>query len=159
MSRARKPWLLPASMLMALLLGLLPLPDAVEPLRPYWVALVLAYWLLEDHGRIGLGGAFALGLFADLAYGTLLGEQALRLAVMTFILQRFRTQMRFYPMPQQALAICGLLLNDRIVAAAVDFVFGSPQREWLWWCSPVVGALLWPLVFVVLDALRIGRRR
>ena len=159
MSRARKPWLLPASLVMALLLGLLPLPDAVEPLRPYWVALVLAYWLLEDHGRIGLGGAFALGLFADLAYGALLGEQALRLAVMTFILQRFRTQMRFYPMPQQALAICGLLLNDRIVAAAVDFVFGIPQREWLWWFSPVVGALLWPLVFVVLDALRIGRRR
>lgn len=159
MSRARKPWLLPVSLLLALLLGLLPLPEAIVPLRPYWLALVLAYWLLEDHGRVGLGGVFALGLFADLAYGTLLGEQALRLSAMFFILQRFRAQMRFYPMPQQALAICGLLLNDMILASAIDLAFGAPPPPWLAWCSPLVGAVLWPMLFVALDALRVGHRR
>jgi len=159
MSRARKPWLLPVSLLLGLLLGLLPLPAALVPLRPYWLALVLAYWLLEDHGRIGLGGVFVLGLIADLAFGTLLGEQALRLSAMFFILQRFRAQMRFYPMPQQALAICGLLLNDMILAAGIDFAFGGPLPPWTVWCSPLVGAVLWPMLFVALDAARVGRRR
>jgi rod shape-determining protein MreD len=35
--------LLPVSLLLAVLLGLLPLPESVSQLRPYWVALVLAY--------------------------------------------------------------------------------------------------------------------
>lgn len=45
MSRLRdNPWVLPASLVVALLLGLLPLPALLQPLRPYWLALVLAYW-------------------------------------------------------------------------------------------------------------------
>ncbi len=48
MSRLRdKPWVLPASLVVALLLGLLPLPALLQPLRPYWLALVLAYWVIE----------------------------------------------------------------------------------------------------------------
>ena len=48
MSRLRdNPWVLPASLVVALLLGLLPLPALLQPLRPYWLALVLAYWVIE----------------------------------------------------------------------------------------------------------------
>jgi rod shape-determining protein MreD len=158
MSRSRRPWLLPVSLLLALMLGLLPLPQAFQPFRPYWLALVLAYWLLEDHERIGLGFAFCLGLVADIVYGALLGEQALRLCVMTFILQRFRPQLRFFPLPQQSLAIGGLLLNDLIIAGATHFMLGEPVRPWVWWWTPLIGAVLWPPLFVVLDALRLGRK-
>jgi hypothetical protein len=55
---------------------------------------------------------------ADLMYGGILGEQALRLVVLAFILQRFRARMRFFPLSQQALAVGGLLLNDRVISAA-----------------------------------------
>lgn len=159
MSRARRPWLFPASICVALLLGLLPLPTMLQALRPYWLALVLAYWLLEDHERVGLGLAFVIGLFADIAFGNLLGEQALRLTVMTFILQRFRPQLRFFPMAQQALAIGGLLLNDQIIVGAVHFMFGHPIRGWMQWWTPLIGAVLWPPLFVLLDGLRVGRKR
>jgi rod shape-determining protein MreD len=159
MSRARRPWLFPASICAALLLGLLPLPEILQPLRPYWLALVLAYWLLEDHEHVGLGLAFVIGLFADIAFGSLLGEHALRLTVMTFILQRFRPQLRFFPMAQQALAIGGLLLNDQIIVAAAHFMFGQPIRGWMHWWTPLIGAVLWPPLFVLLDGLRVGRKR
>lgn len=158
MSRARRPWLLPVSLAVALLLGLLPLPQVLQPFRPYWLALVLAYWLLEDHERVGLGFAFALGLIADIVFGALLGEQALRLCVMTFILQRFRPQLRFFPLPQQSLAIGGLLLNDLVIAAGMHAMLGEPVRSWLWWWTPLIGAVLWPPLFVALDALRLGRK-
>jgi len=80
MSRLRdNPWVLPASLVVALLLGLLPLPALLQPLRPYWLALVLAYWVIEAPERVGLGIAFASGVVADLLYGGVLGEQALRL--------------------------------------------------------------------------------
>jgi rod shape-determining protein MreD len=158
MSRARNPWLLPLSVVVALLLGLLPLPDLLRPLRPYWLALVVAYWVIEDPDRVGLGFAFAMGLLADLAFGGLLGEQALRLVVMAFILQRFRAQLRFFPLSQQALAIGGLLVNDRVVSAAVHFTLGEPQLPWSFWWAPLLGMLLWGPVFLLLDTFRLGRR-
>ena len=160
MSRLRDGgWILPASLCVALLLGLLPLPEALQPLRPYWLALVLAYWVIEAPSRAGLGLAFCVGLAADLAYGGLLGEQALRLVIMAFILQRFRARLRFFPLSQQALAIGALLLNDRIVDAAIHLALGLPLVPWSYWWAPLLGAALWPPLFLLLDALRLGRRR
>jgi rod shape-determining protein MreD len=117
---------------------------------------VVAYWVIEDTERVGLGSAFALGVVADLAFGGLLGEQALRLVVMTFILQRFRSQLRFFALPQQALAIGGLLLNDRVVSAAIHLALGEPLLPWAFWWAPLPGMLLWAPLFLLLDALRMG---
>lgn len=158
MSRARNGWVLPVSLLLALLLGLVPMPGVLQPLRPYWLALVLAYWVLEAPDKVGLGVAFLLGLLADLAFGGLLGEQALRLVVLTFILDRFRARLRFFPMSQQALAIGGLLVNDRVVAMAVHLVLGEVQLPWAFWAAPLVGMVLWAPLHLVLDTLRLQRR-
>lgn len=158
MSRARNGWVLPVSLALALLLGLVPLPEALQPFRPYWLALVLAYWLLEAPERVGPGVAFALGLVADVAFGSLIGEQALRLVVLAFILDRFRARLRFFPLSQQAATIGVLLLNDRVINAVVHVVLGVPQLPWAYWLSPLVGMLLWAPLHVLLDALRLRRR-
>jgi rod shape-determining protein MreD len=159
MSRLRDGgWVLPASLCVALLLGLLPLPETLQPLRPFWLALVLAYWVIEAPSRAGLGLAFCVGIAADLAYGGLLGEHALRLVIMAFILQRFRARLRFFPLSQQALAIGALLVNDRIVDAAVHIALGQPVLPWNYWWAPLLGVALWPPLFLLLDALRLGRR-
>jgi rod shape-determining protein MreD len=158
MSRRARLWLMPVAVLVALLLGVLPLPAALQPLRPFWLALVVAFWLVEEPDRAGLGFAFLCGLVADLMFGTLLGEHALRLVVMAFILQRFRAQLRFFPIAQQALVVGGLLLNDRVVAAALHLLLGLPQLPWQYWIAPLIGMLLWPPVFLVLDTLRLGKR-
>lgn len=152
-------WILPLSVVVALLLGLLPLPQPVQGLRPYWLALVVAYWVIEEPDRAGLGFAFVAGVVADLVSGALLGEQALRLVVMAFILQRFRLQLRFFPLAQQALAIGGLLLNDRVVGAAIHLMLGLPQLPWTYWVAPLIGMLLWTPLFLVMDTFRQGRRK
>ena len=159
MNRLRnRTWVLPASVVLALLLGLVPLPALLQPVRPYWLALVLAYWVIEEPDKVGLGFAFCIGLVADLLYGGILGEQALRLVVMAFILQRFRARMRFFPLSQQALVVCVLLLNDRVVTAAIHVVMGAPQLPWMYWCAPLLGMLLWAPLHFVLDALRLRRK-
>ncbi|MDI9238520.1 rod shape-determining protein MreD [Lysobacter sp. LF1] len=157
MTRARPQWVLPLSLVVALFLGLLPLPPVLQPLRPYWLALVVAYWVIEEPDNVGLGMAFIIGLVGDLVYGGLFGEQALRLVVMAYILQRFRARLRFFPMSQQAVAIGGLLINDRIVTAAIHLAIGEPTLPASFWLAPLSGLLLWPLVYLVLDSLRLGR--
>ncbi|TWI01797.1 rod shape-determining protein MreD [Luteimonas cucumeris] len=158
MSRWRNQWIMPVSVVVALLLGLLPLPDLVAPFRPYWLALVVAYWVIEKPDSAGLGFAFICGLLADLTIGGVLGEQALRLTVMAFILDRFRARLRFFPLSQQSLAIGVLLLNDRVISAAIHLALGEPQLTAQFWWAPVLGALLWAPLYLLFDAIRLGRR-
>ncbi|HZW17849.1 MAG TPA: rod shape-determining protein MreD, partial [Luteimonas sp.] len=51
------------------------------------------------------------------------------------------------------------LLNDRVVSAAVHLMLDEPQLPWSYWWAPLLGMVLWAPLFVLLDALRIGRRR
>ncbi|MNV76766.1 Rod shape-determining protein MreD [compost metagenome] len=139
-------------------MGLVPLPELLQPLRPYWLALVLAFWVIETPERVGLGFAFCIGLLADVMFGGILGEQALRLVVMAFILQRFRARLRFFPLSQQALAIGGLLFNDRVIDAAIHLMADEPALPWSYWWAPLLGMALWLPLYALLDALRLGKR-
>jgi rod shape-determining protein MreD len=149
---------LPVSLLIAVMLGLLSLPDAVVPLRPYFLGLVMIYWLLETPDSIGMGAAFVIGLIGDLAFGTLIGEQALRLTVLAFIVQRFRARLRFFPLWQQSLAVFALLANDRVIAAVVRLAIGEGLPRWTFWLSPLLALPLWPWLVVLFDTLRMRAR-
>jgi rod shape-determining protein MreD len=151
-------WAFWIGLALALLLMLMPLPAVIQPLKPYWPALVLIYWSLESTDRVSIGLAFCVGLAADLLNGALLGDQALRLAVMVFIALRFRSRLRFFPMWQQTLAVLALLLNDRILLLIVRAFAGEATPTLSWWFSPFVGAALWPFLFLLLDDLRIRLR-
>lgn len=149
---------MPITLLLALLLGLMPLPEMVLSARPYWLGLVLIYWLLETPERAGMGVGFAVGLIGDLAFGSLIGEQALRLVVIAFIVQRFRARMRFFPLAQQSLAVFALLMNDRVIAAIVRMQLGQGLPHWSFWLSPVIALLIWPWLVMLLDTLRLRAR-
>lgn len=158
MNRAPSPWLLYGSLLAGLVVLVLPLPAGVAVARPYLLAMLLCYWLLEAPDRVGLGTAFLAGLVADLVSGTLLGEQALRLLVLAFLVQRFRARLRFFPLWQQALAVLALLANDRVVVAGIRLASGDGLPPWTQWLSPLVGFALWPWLFLLLDELRLRLR-
>lgn len=139
---------------LALLLTLMPLPEGFQPMRPHWVALVLIYWNLEGGRLRTLGGCFALGLVVDLATGALLGQHALGLLILGYLLERFRARIRFFPPWQQAAVVLALLVNDRIVHLWVVGLAGEGWPHWMWWLSPVIGVALWPWIFLLMDALR-----
>ena len=88
------------SIVLAFVLTLMPLPDALRVAKPFWLAILVIYWALEAPERMGLGRAFLLGMVGDLLTGSLIGEQALRLVVLDFIVLRLRSRLRFFPMPQ-----------------------------------------------------------
>ena len=158
MSRQHGSNLILATLLSAFALALLPLPDYLAAFRPNWLALVLCYWVLEAPARVGLGVAFVLGLAADLVFGTLIGEQALRLCVIAFIVLRFRPRLRFFTLLQQALAILALLLNDRVVVLMIRVLSGEGLPPWQFWIAPWIGTLVWPLLYLLLDDVRLRLR-
>ena len=158
MIRAPTRWLIHGSFFVGLLFAIIPLPELLNDARPYLLAMLLAYWLMETPANVGLGTAFLLGLLADLTSASMLGEQAMRLVIVAFLVQRFRPRLRFFPLWQQALAIGLLLLNDRVIVALVHMVTGSPQLSLGNWLSPVLGTVLWPWMYVLLDMARLRLR-
>lgn len=143
----------------ALLLSLLPMPELLAPLKPYWVALVMIYWALETRAMISLGFAFLVGLLLDVLSGSLMGMHALSLVVMVFLVQRFRFRLRFFPPWQQAFSVLGLLVNDRIILIWITALLGEPAPTWKYWLPPLIGVAIWPWLFLVLDSLRARVRR
>jgi rod shape-determining protein MreD len=146
-------------LVVAMLLTLVPLPDALDPYRPYWVGLVLVYWALEIHEMVSLGMAFLIGLVLDVLTGSLMGMNALSLVVLIYLVQRFRPRLRFFPPWQQALSVFGLLANDRIIRLWIASLMGEPMPTWQYWLAPLAGMIIWPWLFLLLDRVRAGRRR
>lgn len=143
----------------AALLTLLPLPEMLEPFKPYWVAMVVVYWSLETHDTISLGLAFLVGLLLDILSGSLMGLHALSLVIMVFLVQRFRSRLRFFPPWQQALSVLGLLVNDRIILIWITALLGEPIPTWEYWLPPLVAMAIWPWLFLLLDRIRARARR
>jgi rod shape-determining protein MreD len=157
--RDAAPWTLAASLLAVLVLTLMPLPESAADFRPYWAALVMIYWNLEAGRLRHLGQAFAGGLVLDVLTGSLLGQHALSLVIISYLVERFRYRIRFFPPWQQAAVVMLLLFNDRIVQLWIIGLVGDRWPNWQWWCAPVLGLLIWPWLFLLLDALRQRERR
>ena len=147
------------ALLVALVLTLFPLPVVLEPLRPYWVALVLIYWAMEISDPLPLGAVFLAGLMLDLFTASLMGLHAFSLVVLVYLVRHFRARMRFFPAWQQAVAVLALLLNDRIILLWATTLLGDPLPTWRYWIAPLVGTALWPWVFLALDRARVVRRQ
>ena len=153
-----RSWVMVVGAVLALLLGVVPLPDVVQPMRPFWLALLVTYLVLEQPERFNVGRAFLLGLVADMVHGSLLGEQALRLVLLTALLQHLRARLRFFPPTQQALVLGAMLVGDRAVVALLHLAVGQPLPTLTSLWSVLITLLLWPLMFVLLDRLIQGRR-
>ncbi|GJM10338.1 MAG: rod shape-determining protein MreD [Lysobacteraceae bacterium] len=158
MSR-RKPvgWAFFWSLLLAFVLTLVPLPDAIEWARPQLVALVIIYWSLEAPESIGMGTAFLIGIVHDVSVNSLVGQHALGFVIIAWIVGRFRLRLRFFPLWQQSLAVLAILFNDRVVGMWVNGLTGINFPGWQYWAAPLFGMLLWPWVFLAIDSMRFRR--
>ncbi|HUY83015.1 MAG TPA: rod shape-determining protein MreD [Steroidobacteraceae bacterium] len=148
---SRTPVLLSA--LVALTLAILPLPDAVDRLRPDFLVLVVYYWSIEAPAAGGLTLAFAAGLAIDVIQGVVLGEHALALTLTAAWAMHMRLRIRVFSMLQQSLTIFGLLAVYQFILFWVDGATGYPVTAWSRWLAPLVGAALWPIVVSALSRL------
>lgn len=142
------------SLLVALILMILPLPDSVLIYRPNWVALALIYWSMALPKRVGLWFAFFTGIILDTSQGTLLGQHTLALVVIIFLNMNFYQRIRVLALAQQAVYVFVLLLINQVLVAWVEGILGRPTPLLAYFGAPFVGMLIWPWVFVVLRDIR-----
>ena len=142
------------SLVVALILTILPLPDWVQIYRPNWVALVLIYWSMALPKRVGLWFAFFTGIILDTSQGTLLGQHTLALVLIIFINMNFYQRIRVLALAQQSIYVFVLLLINQLIIAWIEGIMGRPTPILTFFGAPFIGMLIWPWVFVVLRDIR-----
>ena len=148
-------WLTPAlTLLGALILSALPLPDSVAAFRPDWAAIVLIYWSLIAPRRYGLLTALWMGLALDTLSGALLGQHALALLIVVYLSQRFYLRIRVFPMSQLAVTVVLLLSVYQFTLFWIDGVAGRTVPLIERWGPVVSGAVVFALILTAFDRRR-----
>lgn len=154
LSPGRERLIVLVSFVIAFLLALVPVPAAVSPFRPDWVALCLVYWATTEPEMVGLGTGWVTGIVLDALYGTVLGGVALANTVLAFLTVKTHLRLRMFPRWQQAVAVFVLIGIDHLIILLIRHGTGSPAGNWSYWVSDLTGAILWPVVYELLQYLR-----
>lgn len=142
------------TVLVALMLTTVPLPEPLRIVRPDWVLLTLIYWSMALPHRVGVGFAWLAGLCTDVLTGLLLGQHALAYSIVIYLTLKLHQRLRLYPLWQQALSILVLLGLGQLLLLWINGMIGRPVHSWLYWMPSLLGMLLWPILFVLLRGLR-----
>lgn len=138
----------------AMSLMILPMPDWAQALRPPWVTLVMLYWAIALPHCVGVGSGFVAGILLDVLTGTLLGQHALGLSIVMFVAIQLHRRIRVFPFWQQSLGILALLVVDHLLGIWITGATRGVAPSLAYWAGPLIGALLWPWVFVTLRTVR-----
>lgn len=147
-----------ATLVLALILSALSLPPELPAwvawLRPHWAALFLFYWVMAVPHHVGLGTAWVLGLLLDALHGTLLGQHALGLLLLSLLTLGAYPRLRMYSLLQQSGIVLVLVTGLQALNTWLSSHTGAV--EWTPWLAlpALVSALLWSPVFLALRALR-----
>ncbi|MFI8482595.1 rod shape-determining protein MreD [Pseudomonas sp. NPDC078700] len=152
--RARNTWVVWLSLMFALLLSVSSLPAFMEIGRPLWLALFLTYWVLALPHRVGMATAWAFGLLADVLNGSLLGQNALILSLITFLVLSLHQRLRMFPMWQQCLVLMVVFGLAQLVQLWLNALTGSRPPTLTFILPAVVSVLLWPWVSVILRSIQ-----
>ncbi|MHA6492580.1 rod shape-determining protein MreD [Pseudomonas borbori] len=151
--RARNVWVIWASLAVALLLSVLSMPKFMEIGRPLWLALFLTYWVLALPHRVGMATAWFIGLLADVLNGTLLGQNALILTLITFLVMTLHQRLRMFPMWQQSMVLLVVFGLAQLVQLWLNALTGSRPPTLAFILPALVSALLWPWICVILRGI------
>lgn len=138
------------SLIAALLLNMLPLGRVLW--MPDFLALVLVFWNVHQPQRIGIGVAFMFGLGMDVHQSALLGQHALAYTALSFFATMIHRRLLWFTVPSQALQLVPLFLVAQGVETIIRMMSGNIFPGWTLFLAPVTGALLWPVVSVLLLA-------
>ncbi|WP_252275068.1 rod shape-determining protein MreD [Pseudomonas subflava] len=154
-AKARNGWMIWASLLLGLLLSVAPLPQFMEIGRPLWLALFLSYWVLALPHRIGMITAWSVGLIEDVLYGSLLGQNALILTLIVFLVLSLQRRLQMFPMWQQSLVLLVVFGIAQLVQLWLNALTGNRPPTLAFVLPALISALLWPWVFAILRWLQL----
>ncbi len=144
------PFFIGLSLILAFFLNLLPWGRLVPP--PDFVALVLVFWNIHQPRKVAVGIAFFMGLLMDVQSAALLGENALAYTLLSYFAITIHRRVLWFGMPAQIMHVLPLIAFAEAVRLLVRMSLGGNFPGWWYFAPSVIGAVLWPLVTLLLLA-------
>jgi rod shape-determining protein MreD len=119
---------------------------------PDFLALVLVFWCVHQPRIVGIGIAFFLGVATDVHQSALLGQHALTYTALGFFATVIQRRLLWFTVPSQAMQVLPLFLAAHAMELLVRMMSGALFPGWSIFLAPVLEALLWPVVSVILLA-------
>jgi len=155
--RPGQPLLLPAnpvfiwgSLLAALLANMIPFGRT--PWIPDFLALVLVFWSVHQPLRVGIVAAFIFGLAMDVNNTALLGQHALAYTALSYFAITIHRRLLWFSVPSQAVQVLPLFAAAHAIELSIRMLAGGAFPGWLSLLAPLLEALLWPVVSILLLA-------
>ncbi|MEH6493729.1 rod shape-determining protein MreD [Halopseudomonas sp.] len=142
------------TLVVALLLSVMPMPEPFNLGRPMWLALVLAYWVMALPHRVGLLTAWLAGLATDVLFGQLFGQHALVMALVVWQLLLLHQRIRRFPLWQQSLVMLPVFGIAQMVLLWINSLSGNRPPTLLFLLPALVSAILWPWVYTLLQGVK-----
>lgn len=149
-----RTWPIALSVLVAMMLTILPLPDWATAFWPNWIGMTIVYWSLHASHRVSIGTAWTAGLILDTLKGSILGQHTLALTVLSFLTVKFHLRIRVFPMGQQTLTVFALLAVYEFLLFWVDGIVGVAALGLNRWGPVISSAIMWPVVASLLNLIQ-----
>ncbi|NNC55821.1 MAG: rod shape-determining protein MreD [Pseudomonadales bacterium] len=146
--------LLFTSSIVALFAAIWPLPVWSIWIRPEFLALLVAYWVMMAPFRVGMVYAFGMGLLLDLFAATPLGQQALGLTVVAYLVFLIHQRMRMFSLLQQSLLLFLLVSVYQLLKFWIYGLSGGAYAGPALLLPALSSAICWPFVRLFMDRLR-----
>lgn len=143
------------TIVVALMLMVMPMPDWAVAFRPDWLLLTLIYWAMMLPRTWSVGSAWVVGLLLDVSQGTILGQHALALCLIVFVTVRFHLLMRVFPISQLTATVFALLALYQFILFWINGVAGISAPAVSYWGPVISGTILWPFVSMFLNGIRL----
>jgi rod shape-determining protein MreD len=146
--------------LLAFPLSVVSLPTFLWWWRPEFLVLLSIYFALEVPEKFGVICAWLVGFFLDIVEGNVLGQTAIALSVVVYIVLLQYQRIRMFSLLQQ-MALIGMLvgiaqlLGYWIQMLAVQISDAPPSMRGMHFLQPAISsALCWPIIVIVLARIR-----
>src|SRR3990167_9301346 len=130
MMRRGSPLLMPVnpvfiwvSLLLAFVFNLIPMGRSGAV--PDLLAVALVFWNVHQPRRVGVGVAFAFGVFMDVHQGALLGQHALAYTLLSYSAIAVHRRLLWFTVGSQAVQILPLFAAAHAVALLVRLMAGA----------------------------------
>ena len=147
-------WAVSFSMLVALALVIVTLPQWVFYFWPDWVALVIVYWALYTSEKVGPLVGFIVGIVLEVLFVRHFGVEALGLATLAFVVNYSSRQLRVLSIWQQTIVIAMFVAFFKLFTG---WLFGLVDQFTItieYWYSSLGNVLVWPFISILLHELR-----
>jgi rod shape-determining protein MreD len=145
-ARREPRWAVFFSVLIALVVQVIPLPDWLSLVRPSMIGLVVIYWAIYSPHAGGIFAPWLAGLALDVFKGDVLAQNALAMALIAYITMTLHQRLRNQTLVQQSIFVALMLYTNEVVVWGIEGWNGHVASSSWRWIQPVVGAMLWPFV-------------